>query len=245
REIIQTNIFLNCPVVPNGSTVDPGVAQPEQAFFEGEIVTIVPYDVEDGEFNVQILFKFEDQDGFVLGRNPDGTPARSMTQTPGWFPIDLAPTAFFKPRTFQITEFIPAQLILVLEPFPIGSASAFPAIDPDDKGNVIPLILRDPFGPSNSSGEIIRIDQAELDAAFANNNPPQLPAPIEANFTALINEGLLEPEWAPGGRPYQERLALVGKALFKLQWTPEQGANQKDVTTCRACHSQPSDGASS
>ena len=340
REIIQTNIFLNCPVVPNGSTVDPGVAQPEQAFFEGEIVTIVPYDVEDGEFNVQILFKFEDQDGFVLGRNPDGTPARSMTQTPGFtphlvashalgdpfytpiwevwtvkvpngtdvsairssaavragqaagtfkvkssgirlncpvvevdgvpvpfedafdllaardgsgtrtfdpgrFPIDLAPTAFFKPRTFQITEFIPAQLILVLEPFPIGSASAFPAIDPDDKGNVIPLILRDPFGPSNSSGEIIRIDQAELDAAFANNNPPQLPAPIEANFTALINEGLLEPEWAPGGRPYQERLALVGKALFKLQWTPEQGANQKDVTTCRACHSQPSDGASS
>ncbi len=60
-----------------------------------------------------------------------------------------------------------------------------------------------------------------------------------------INEGLLEPEWAPGGRPYQERLALVGKALFKLLWTPEQGANQKDVTTCRACHSQPSDGASS
>jgi Di-haem oxidoreductase, putative peroxidase len=340
REIIQTNIFLNCPMVPNGSTVAPGFTQPEQAFFEGQIVTIVPYDVEDGEFNVQILFKFEDQDGFVLGRNPDGTPARAMAQTPGFtphlvashalgdpfytpiwevwtvkvpngtdvstirssaairagqaagtfkvksagirldcpvvevdgvpvpfedafdllaprdasgvrtfdrgrFPIDLAPTAFFKPRTFQITEEIPANLILVLEPFPIGSASAFPAIDPDDKGNVIPLILRNPFGPSNSSGEIIRIDQAELDAAFANNNPPRLPAAIEANFTALINEGLLEPEWAPGGRPYQERLALVGKALFKLMWTPEQGANQKDVTTCRACHSQPSDGASS
>ena len=340
REIIQTNIFLNCPVVPNGSTVAPGFTQPEQAFFEGQIVTIVPYDIEDGEFNVQILFKFEDQDGFVLGRNPDGTPARATSQTPGFtphlvashslgdpfytpiwevwtvkvpngtdvsairssdairagqaagtfkvkssgirldcpvvevdgvpvpfedafdllasrdasgvrtfdrgrFPIDLAQTAFFKPRTFQITEEIPASLILVLEPFPIGSASAFPAIDPDDKGNVIPLILRDPFGPSNSSGEIIRIDQAELDAAFANNNPPRLPAAIEANFTALINAGLLEPEWAPGGRPYQERLALVGKALFKLMWTPEQGANQKDVTTCRACHSQPSDGASS
>jgi len=340
REIIQTNIFLNCPVVPNGSTVAPGFVQPEQAFFEGQIVTIVPYDIEDGEFNVQILFKFEDQDGFVLGRGPDGTPARSMAQSPGFtphlvashalgdpfytpiwevwtvkvpngtdvstirsgaavragqaagtfkvkssgirlncpvvqvdgvpvpfedafdllaprdasgtrtfergrFPLDLAATAFFKPRTFQITEVVPAELVLVLEPFPMGPGSAFPAIDPDGKGNVIPLILRDPFGPSNSSGEIIRIDQAELDAAFANNNPPRLPAAIEANFTALINEGLLEPEWAPGGRPYQERLALVGKALFKLLWTPEQGANQKDVTTCRACHSQPSDGASS
>jgi hypothetical protein len=340
REIVQTNIFLNCPVVPGGSTVEPGTAQPEPAFFEGQLVTIVPYDIEDGEFNVQIMFKFEDQDGFVLGRNPDGTPARATAQSPGFtphlvathalgdpfytpiwelwtvkvpngtdvstirsaaavragqaagtfkvqssgirldcpvvevdgvpvpfenafdllaapdasgirtfdrsrFPLDLPATAFFKPRTFQITEVVPGQLILVLEPPPIGSASAFPAIDPDDKGNVIPLILRDPFGPSNSSGPIIRIDQAELDAAFANNNPPRLPAAIEANFTALINAGLLKPEWAPGGRPYQERLALVGKALFKLMWTPEQGANPKDVTTCRACHSQPSDGASS
>jgi len=340
REILQTSIFLNCPVVPNGSTVPPGTPQPEQAFFEGQIVTIVPYDIEDGEFNVQILFKFEDQDGFVLGRNADGTPAKSKIQTTGFtphlvashalgdpfytpiwelwtvkvpngtdvstirssaavragqaagtfkiqssgirldcpvvaidgvpvpfedafdllaprdgsgtrtfdrgrFPIDLPATHFFKPRTLQITEVIPAQLILVLEPPPIGSASGFPAIDPDDKGNVIPLILQNPFGPSNSSGPIIRIDQAELEAAFANNNPPRLPAAIEANFTALINEGLLEPEWAPGGRPYQERLGLVGKALFKLMWTPEQGANPKDVTTCRACHSQPSDGASS
>jgi Di-haem oxidoreductase, putative peroxidase len=339
REIIQTNIFLNCPVVPNGSTVAPGFAQPEQAFFEGQLVTIVPYDTEDGEFNVQILFKFEDQDGFVLGRAADGTPARSMAQTPGFtphlvashalgdpfytpiwevwtvkvpngtdvstirsgaairagqsagtfrvkssgirlncpvvavdgvpvpfedafdllaprdasgirtfdrgrFPLDLPATAFFKPRTFQITEVVPGNLILVLEPPPMGPGSAFPAIDPDDKGNVIPLILRNPFGPSNSSGDIIRIDQAELDAAFANNNPPRLPAAIEANFTALINEGLLDPQWAPGGRPYQQRLALIGKALFKLLWSPEQGANQKDVTTCRACHSQPSDGAS-
>ncbi|HMC37707.1 MAG TPA: hypothetical protein VKK30_07535, partial [Actinomycetota bacterium] len=104
REIIQTNIFLNCPVVPNGSTVDPGVAQPEQAFFEGEVVTIVPYDVEDGEFNVQILFKFEDQDGFVLGRNPDGTPARSMTQTPGFTPHLVASHALGDPFYTPIWE---------------------------------------------------------------------------------------------------------------------------------------------
>src|SRR6266851_9108156 len=28
KEIIQTNIFLNCPIVPNDSTVDPGSAKP-------------------------------------------------------------------------------------------------------------------------------------------------------------------------------------------------------------------------
>jgi hypothetical protein len=116
------------------------------------------------------------------------------------FPLDLPATAFFKPRTFQITEVTPGNLSVIVPPPGTGAGSGFPAIDPDDKGNVIPLILRDPFGPSNSSGEIIRIDQAELDAAFASN-PPQLPAAIEANFTTLINAGLLAPEWAPGGRP--------------------------------------------
>ena len=87
KRIIQTNIFLNCPVVPNGSTVDPGSHQPEPAFFEGELVTIVPYDIEDGEDNVQVLFKFEDQDGNTLGRTRDtGVSAKSLNGDQNFIP---------------------------------------------------------------------------------------------------------------------------------------------------------------
>ena len=310
RTNVQTNIFLNCPVVPVGSTIDPGSAPIEEALWDGHVVNIVPYDIEDGPFNPQILFKFEDSTGNVLGAPhlvasrapgrpfyssiwevwtvhvPDGfdvTTIRSAADVKSsGFPIsssgirldcpavavdgvpippedafamllndngrfnpdkpfqfDVPETAFTKPRTFVITEngpVIPA----------VPPTGTFPPVDPDGKGNVIPLILTDPFavnssGP-NTTGDIVRIDQAELDAARANNTPPLLPAAIEANFTRLIQAGLLSPDWGPCGRSYQDRLAVVGRALFELVWKPEQGANQKDVTRCLACHSQPAAG---
>ena len=324
RQDIQTNIFLNCPIVPAGTTVDPvpggpGPNDPRviDAFFEGQIVHIVPYDIEDGPSNPQILFKFEDANGNVLGAPhlvasrapgdpfyssiwevwtvhvPNGFDATTLKSEvdirnshfritssgirlncpvvaiggvpfpfedafalltnklgrfdPNVFPLDIAVTAFTKPRTHLITE-----LNLPIKGGGGGGggkpavASAFSPIDPDKKGNVIPLILRDPFqlqssGP-NSTGDFVRINQPELDAAFANNDPPRLPDAIEANFAKLIDAGLLAPEWAPGGRTYQERLALVGRALFELVWKPEQGAHQKDVTRCFACHSTPASG---
>ena len=78
---------------------------------------------------------------------------------------------------------------------PAASGSQFPLVANGDKGNVIPLILSDPFqlktsGP-NSAGPVIRIEQPELDAAF-QSSPPQLPAAIEANFNQLINAGVLD-----------------------------------------------------
>src|SRR2546426_3191614 len=65
RANVQTNIFLNCPVVPVGSTIDPGSSPVEEALWDGHRVNIVPYDIEDGPFNPQILFKFEDSAGTV------------------------------------------------------------------------------------------------------------------------------------------------------------------------------------
>jgi len=315
RANVQTNIFLNCPVVPVGSTIDPGSAPVEEALWEGHRVNIVPYDIEDGPFNPQILFKFEDSGGTVLGAPhlvasrapgtpfyssiwelwtvhvPDGFDVTTIRSAAGvrssGFPItssgirldcpavavdgvpippedafamllndngrfnvekpfqfDVPERTFTKPRTFLITE-------VDLGPAPVApvvpASSAFPPVDPDGKGNVIPLILTDPFavnssGP-NTTGDIVRIDQAELDAARINNTPSLLPAAIEANFMRLIEAGLLSPDWGPCGRSYQDRLAVVGRALFELVWKPEQGANQKDVTRCLACHTQPAPGA--
>ena len=360
KQIVQTNIFLNCPVVPNGTTVDVGSAQPEQVFFEGEMVTIVPYDIEDGGFNVQILFKFEDQSGHTLGRSlttgaartatapdpdfvahlvtshaigdpfytsiwdlwtvvvPDGTdvsqvksnvtvrdmalnkklwtlkssgirlncpvvkidgiqvpvedarhllatnPSGPHTFKKNKFPFDIPPVSIpalastnpdgttrpflvFKSRTFQITEINPGG---VPAPIAAHATNGFPDVTPEigGKGNVIPLILKDPLlqdptipissGPA-TNGEINRINQAELDAAF-----PKLPDAFEATIAKLIAAGNLDPSWAPGIRPYQERLSALGRAVFELFWMPEQGGNQKDVTTCLPCHSMPAAGGS-
>src|SRR5438876_2566196 len=58
RANVQTNIFLNCPVVPVGSTIVPGSAPVEEALWECHRVNIVPYDIEFGPFNPQILLKF-------------------------------------------------------------------------------------------------------------------------------------------------------------------------------------------
>src|SRR5439155_5249 len=83
------------------------------------------------------------------------------------FQFDVPERTFTKPRTFLITE-------VDLGPAPVApvvpASSAFPPVDPDGKGNVIPLILTDPFavnssGP-NTTGDIVRIDQAELDVGL-------------------------------------------------------------------------------
>ena len=324
----QTNIFLNCPVVPNGSTVDPGSAKPEQAFFEGQGVTIVPYDVDDGFAVPQILFKFEDNFGntlpiggpphLVASRlpgdpfytaiwelwtvkaptgvdvttlknkadfidSPNGVPKPGFKVTssgirlncpviavngvpvpiedafslltssgrfqPNKFPKDIPEKQFTKSRSFFITEVTPCCPPIPPASGPSGVFASFPPSEPVNKGNVIPLILVDPFqlassGP-NSTGPIIRIDQAELDAAYLNNFPPRLPAAIERNIATFISAKLLPPEWAPGIRPYPDRLGLVGRALNELVWKPEQGANTKDTLSCVACHSQPASGGAS
>lgn len=304
----QTNIFLNAPVVPNGSTVDPGSVAPMQAFYEGQLVTIVPYDIEDGPLNPQTMFRFVDTQGHVIGAPylvashiptdqffssvweivsvhapagfnvttlkseadvqnahlpvtyagirinapvvavngvtvPIENPFMLLTDAngnfnPQKFPFDVAPTTYTKQRTFVITASTPRSGVSA------PSTNSFPLIDPNGKGNLILLILVNPLqlqsSAPNSSGPIIRINQADLDAAFQNNNPPQLPSAIEANFTSLISEGLLSSDWAPNGsHTYQERLALIGRALFEIVWRPSQGANAKDVTNCHACHSRP------
>jgi hypothetical protein len=306
----QTSIFVNAPVVPNGSTIDPGTATPMQAFYEGQTVTVVPYDVEDGALNPQTMFRFVDPSGAVLGApylvlshiptdpffspiwevwtvkvpfgfdvttikseadvqssgfsitsagtgiridapvvavNGTSVPVENALSflsdsngnfNPAKFPFDVPASTYTRQRTFTIVAVTPHTGAVAPAP-----TASFPVVDPAGKGNVIPLILQDPLqllssGP-NSTGTTIRIDQADLDSAY-NNNPPQLPPAIEANFATLVNAGLLTPDWAPNGtHAYQERLALIGRAFFELVWKPEQGANPKDVTSCHACHSRP------
>jgi len=85
---VQTNIFLNCPIVPDGTTLDPVPGGPvaneptvREAFFESQIVHFVPYDVEDGGFNPQVLFIFKDANGNIL---PSADTPRIITaKSPG------------------------------------------------------------------------------------------------------------------------------------------------------------------
>src|SRR5262249_7404725 len=91
QQIIQTNIFLNCPVVPAGTTVDPVPGGPvanepqmAQAFFNGQIVNFVPYDIEDGPDNPQVLFNFVDASGHVITRaDSSGFPKLVASRAPG------------------------------------------------------------------------------------------------------------------------------------------------------------------
>jgi len=88
---IQTNIFLNCPIVPAGTVLDPIPGGPvanaptvRQAFFEGEIVHFVPYDIEDGGFNPQILYVFKDaSNGDAIITDGNGTPKIITAKSPG------------------------------------------------------------------------------------------------------------------------------------------------------------------
>ena len=91
---------MNCPIVPNDSTVDPGSSKPEEAFFEGQIVTIVPYDIEDGGFNVQTMFKFEEVARgvhYTIGRTNAGARATSTVDNPNFIPHLVASHALGDP----------------------------------------------------------------------------------------------------------------------------------------------------
>lgn len=173
---------------------------------------------------------FEDPFALITDANGRFTPTK--------FPYDAAATAFFPQRTALIAD--------TGMPEVASSPSGFPIIDPFGKGNVIPILLQNPFqtvssGP-NSTGPRIRINQADLDAA-AQGSTPQLPAAVEANIASLISAGLLTPDWAPGSRPYQNRLALLGRAINEFVYQPADGANSKDVMNCNACHGRSRTGA--
>jgi len=347
QQIIQTNIFLNCPLVPAGTIVDPVPGSPvanepkmAQAFFNGQIVNFVPYDIEDGPDNPQVLFNFVDASGNVINRaDGSGFPKMVASRAPGapfyspiweiwtvhtdaataanlkskadinnaqaagtitvtssgirmncpvvavdgvpvpfedgfallgqvtaaargfgsnFLPVDILPTENSNPRSHLVTEVnvpIDNQNAPAFEdPARVALENAadktgFPAIDPvgpGAKGNVIPLILQNPFqlqssGPT-TTGDVIRINQADLDAAYGDGSAPKLPPAFETNFSNFIAQGLLDPSWAPGKRSYQDRLALLGRAFFELVFKPEQGANSHDVTRCFACHSSSDSG---
>ena len=87
-----------------------------------------------------------------------------------------------------------------------------------------------------------RLTQQELDDCYSNNDPPRLPGQIEKNIDDFIVNGLMDPSWAPGFRPYHERLSLVGRALHEFVWQPEQGIAAIDTTSCVACHATPVSG---
>src|SRR5262249_32938299 len=63
----QTNIFVNGPVIPVGSTVTSPSPQPIQAFANGQLVSVVLYEVSDGPFSPQTMFRFVNPSGTVLG----------------------------------------------------------------------------------------------------------------------------------------------------------------------------------
>ncbi len=358
--IYVTNMHLNCPVVPMGSTTDPGGPDFEHAWFDGTTVALLPYDLEDGISHPQVLFKFEDAAGntlpndsaphMVLSRLP-GMPFYSpiwevwTVQAPSGYPyqslrsrhdieasrlpiraanvrlncpvvavetavgsgqlqpvdfedaelllrndfsqgtgafreaafkIDvpegmcvqvaldaqgepvgqsLAPSPFHRRRGFRVTTIEAAADIAAPEAPPFGAGAFFPKVA-SVNGNFVPLILRYPFATTqpglwprvsspDDTGERIRFSQRDLDKGFLKTNPPQLPAAIERNVAEFIRQGLMDPSWAPGQRPYIERLALVGRALHEFVWRPEDGQKTLDTTSCVACHQSPAAGSGS
>lgn len=355
--IYETNIHVNCPVVPAGSTTEPGSPGIEVAWYNGTEVSLVPYDIEDGIAHPQALFKFENAAGqtlpddnnphLVLSRIPgmpfyssiwevwtvvvpDGVPYQAMKSIgdieaanlpirsahvrlncpvvavetapstgqfrqvpfedfhalvrssyvggigkfdPNTLLIDVpegksvqftrnaqgepigrtfVDSPFHKQRGFRVTA-VDIGGAAVAEPVPVGLATRFPLVA-SIVGNFAPILQQRPFaltdpaqwtptsGPDDT-GARIRITQQALDDAYLNNNPPLLPPAIEANIAAFIANGLMAPEWAPGFKPYAERLALVGRALHEFTWQPEDGLKTIDTTSCVACHQTPTAGA--
>lgn len=357
--IYETNIHLNCPVLPTGSTVDPGTPPHEHAWFDGHEVTLAPYEIEDGISHPQVMFKFEDAQGhtlpsenaphLVMSRIPgmpfyssfwevwtvvvpagfpfqslkslhdvkgSGFPIRSThvrlncpvvavedapdsgtyTQMPfenafelvlnsytggiahfdkNSFFVDVpegqhvsftrdglgqpigrtfAPTPFTKQRNFRITA-IDLGGLVAAEPVPVGLGAFFPRVA-SIAGNFVPIVLQRPFAttPSvqweqvsapDSTGSRIRFTQRELERAYQSNTPPRLPPQIEQNITQFINNGLMDATWAPGVKPYVERLSLVGRALHEFVFRPEDGIQSIDTTSCIACHQTPTPGSGS
>ncbi len=305
----QTNIYFNGPVVPNGSVSDALSPQPIQVYANSQLISLVPYEVDDGPFPAQIMFRFTNASGQVLGapylvashvpgqsfyspiydivsvQVPNGfditriqsetdvtsrrfprssaqirvnapviaiggtpvtfvDPFSLLTDASGKFDASKFPFARAATATSPLQEFAITQITAAGGfPIPPVNNSNFPLVANGDVGNVIPLILSNPLqllssGP-NSAGPAVRFEQADLDNAHAGGTP-KLPPAIEANFAQLISAGLLAPEWAPnGGHSYQERLSLVGQALFERVWQTPQGADPKDVVGCLSCHSLP------
>src|SRR6266566_539493 len=115
---VQTNIFLNCPIVPDGTTLDPVPGGPvaneptvREAFFESQIVHFAPYDVEDGGFNPQVLFIFKDANGNIL---PSADTPRIITaKSPGdsFYSSIWEVWAVTVPTAFDIATNTPAKQI--------------------------------------------------------------------------------------------------------------------------------------
>ncbi|MBI3845457.1 MAG: hypothetical protein HY292_12555 [Planctomycetes bacterium] len=62
-----TNMYLNAPVVPAGSTVADGSRTPIAAQWQGQFVNIVPYDVNDWQAAISELYVFKDPNGLYVG----------------------------------------------------------------------------------------------------------------------------------------------------------------------------------
>ena len=353
----ETNVHLNCPVVPMGSTTDAGSPPLEHVWFDGTVVALAPYEIEDGISHPQVMFKFEDPQGHTLPSEtaphlvmsripgmpfyssfwevwtvvvPAGVPFGSFRSLhdvqnsnlpirstkvrlncpvvavetapdsgqftpmpfenmfdlvlnsytggvahfdPNSFLIDvpqgmgiqftrdglgrpiarnLVPNPFTFQRGFRVTA-VDGAVAVAAEPPIVGLATEFPMVA-GIAGNFVPVILARPHAITpaanwqqvsapDTTGERIRFTQRDLDRAYLNNVPPRLPAQIEQNIMTFINNGLMDPMWAPGSKPYVERLSLIGRALHEFIWQPEDGVKTIDTTSCVACHQTPASGS--
>ena len=229
---LQTGVFLNLP--------------PEDPL----AILRNDYSQGIGRFNPRD-FRINVPEGMSIqfNRNANGEPISRR----------FDPSPLLKQRAFLITDITRPQAAFPLQWSGSGGASTrgdqqldFPRVA-DEHGSFVPVILQQPFAttdPNNyppvsnpiSSGETIRFSQQDLDTGMLSLQP-QLPPAIEQNIQDFIANGLMDPEWAIGVKPYHQRLALVGRALHELVWTPDQGASAPDTTNCVACHTMPVSGA--
>ena len=243
------HIRLNAPVTAVETTTQSGVflnLPPEDPL----AILRNDYSQGVGRFNPRD-FRINVPEGTSIqfNRNANGAPISRR----------FDPTPLLKQRVFLITDIIRPQAAFPLQsggtagtPTRSDQGLDFPRVA-DERGSFVPIILQQPFATTDpnsfptvsnpiSSGEIIRVSQLDLDTGMLNQQP-QLPPAIEQNIQDFIANGLMDPEWAIGVKPYHERLALIGRALHELVWTPDQGASAPDTTNCVACHTMPVTGA--
>lgn len=151
RRVYTTNLYLNCPVVPAGSTVDPGSPPIERALWRGNEISLLPYDLEDGVTHPQVMFQFVGADGQALP-NPEH-PHLVLSHVPGdpFYSSIWEVWSVVVPSGFPVTSLRSAADVANAH-LPIRSANIrlnCPVVaveDAVDSGSYTPMHFEDVFG---------------------------------------------------------------------------------------------------
>jgi hypothetical protein len=288
-DVTTTNIYLNAPLVPAGSTIADGSRTPITALWQGQLVSLVPYDLNDWQASVSEMYVFKNPDGDYVGSpvfphvpgednfNPlmrvmnvsvpadyvaDSIKSKADVLSSG-FPIEYSGISIDAPIVEVDGTLVPQENAFALaldargrwnkKNFPIEKRNVLLHDDrvfkiegiaarPDDPGLLAeaavlcngqtfpapPVAVGSDLQPliEDASGNLIHVDQALLDdVIFGPRLTLQIQQNIEKFFPAL------------GAAPIDQRLALVGQALFERPFKKSEGVGGTlNEVSCASCH---------